>query len=175
MQGNPLHTATQCGAQVFREQFDKILSYMEIGRGEGAKMLIGGGPASERGWRGASTSSPPSSGQNKMRVFQEEILGPALGVTTFKDEGGALAIANDTQYGLGAGLWNRTATWPGAWARHPGRPGLVGLLPRLPGPRGVWRSQKSGIGRETHKMMLDHYQNTKNLLVSYSDKPLGLF
>ncbi len=115
VQGNPLDTATQVGAQASREQFDKILGYMEIGRGEGAKMLIGGGPAKVNGLEGVYIQPTIFSGQNKMRVFQEEIFGPALGVTTFKDEADALAIANDTQYGLGQACGPATAIWPGAW------------------------------------------------------------
>ncbi|WP_421242045.1 aldehyde dehydrogenase family protein [Aeromonas enteropelogenes] len=177
VQGNPLDTNTQVGAQASREQFDKILSYMEIGRGEGAKMLIGGGPAKVSGLEGGFYIQPTIfHGQNKMRVFQEEIFGPALGVTTFKDEADALAIANDTQYGLGAGLWTRDSNL--AWRMGRGiQAGRVWIncYHAYPAHAAFGGYKKSGIGRETHKMMLDHYQNTKNLLVSHDINPLGFF
>ena len=177
VQGNPLDTATQVGAQASREQFDKILGYMEIGRGEGAKMLIGGGPAQVSGLEGGFYIQPTIfSGQNKMRVFQEEIFGPALGVTTFKDEADALAIANDTQYGLGAGLWTRDSNlaWRMGRGIQAGRV-WVNCYHAYPAHAAFGGYKKSGIGRETHKMMLDHYQNTKNLLVSHDINPLGFF
>ncbi|MFM5757045.1 aldehyde dehydrogenase family protein [Aeromonas veronii] len=177
VQGNPLDTATQVGAQASREQFDKILGYMEIGRGEGAKMLIGGGPAKVSGLEGGFYIQPTIfSGQNKMRVFQEEIFGPALGVTTFKDEADALAIANDTQYGLGAGLWTRDSNlaWRMGRGIQAGRV-WVNCYHAYPAHAAFGGYKKSGIGRETHKMMLDHYQNTKNLLVSHDISPLGFF
>ena len=177
VQGNPLDTTTQVGAQASREQFDKILSYMEIGRGEGAKMLLGGGPAKVSGLEGGFYIQPTIfSGQNKMRVFQEEIFGPALGVTTFKDEADALAIANDTQYGLGAGLWTRDSNlaWRMGRGIQAGRV-WVNCYHAYPAHAAFGGYKKSGIGRETHKMMLDHYQNTKNLLVSHDINPLGFF
>ncbi|GAB2792640.1 aldehyde dehydrogenase [Halomonas shantousis] len=177
-QGNPLDTETQIGAQVSQEQFDKILSYMEIGREEGAECLIGGGRANLEGELAGGFYVQPTmlKGQNSMRVFQEEIFGPTLAVTTFRDEAEALAIANDTQFGLGAGVWTQDMNrayrlgrgiqagrvWANCYHQYPAHAAFGGY-------------KKSGIGRETHKMMLDHYQQTKCVLVSYSDDPLGLY
>lgn len=177
-QGNPLDTETMVGAQASQEQMDKILSYMDIGRGEGAEILIGGGRTQLTGNLAGGFYVEPTlmKGHNKMRIFQEEIFGPALGITTFKTEAEALAIANDTQYGLGAGVWTRDINlayrmgreiqagrvWTNCYHAYPAHAAFGGY-------------KKSGIGRETHKMMLDHYQQTKNLLVSYSSNPLGFF
>jgi aldehyde dehydrogenase len=178
VQGNPLDPNTMLGAQASSEQLEKILSYIDIGKQEGAEVLIGGeqnhlGGELEGGYYVKPTVLK---GHNKMRVFQEEIFGPVVSVTTFKDEDEALAIANDTLYGLGAGVWSRDASrlyrmgraiqagrvWTNCYHAYPAHAAFGGY-------------KQSGIGRETHKMMLDHYQQTKNLLVSYSPKALGLF
>ncbi|MFV0279089.1 MAG: aldehyde dehydrogenase family protein [Parahaliea sp.] len=177
-QGNPLDTSTQVGAQVSRTQMDKILGYFDIGRREGANILAGGARAELGGHLAGGYYIQPTlmEGSNNMRIFQEEIFGPALGITRFKDEAEALAIANDTQYGLGAGVWTRDINrayrmgrsiqagrvWTNCYHAYPAHAAFGGY-------------KKSGIGRETHKMMLDHYQQTKNLLVSYSTNPLGFF
>ncbi|MBV9726816.1 MAG: aldehyde dehydrogenase family protein, partial [Gammaproteobacteria bacterium] len=177
-QGDPLDPATMIGAQASSEQLQKILSYMDIARQEGAKVLAGGSRASintglEEGYYVQPTVLR---GNNKMRVFQEEIFGPVVSVTTFKDQAEALEIANDTLYGLGAGVWSRDANtcyrmgraiqagrvWTNCYHAYPAHAAFGGY-------------KQSGIGRETHKMMLDHYQQTKNLLVSYSPKALGFF
>ncbi|POP84818.1 aldehyde dehydrogenase, partial [Pseudomonas amygdali pv. morsprunorum] len=177
-QGNPLDPNTMVGAQASSEQLEKILSYIDIGKQEGAEILIGG----ERNMLDGELSDgfyvKPTvfKGHNKMRVFQEEIFGPVVSVTTFKDEADALAIANDTLYGLGAGVWSRDASrlyrmgraiqagrvWTNCYHAYPAHAAFGGY-------------KQSGIGRENHKMMLDHYQQTKNLLVSYSPKALGFF
>ncbi len=176
-QGNPLDTETQVGAQASREQFDKILSYMEIGRSEGAKMLLGGQANQVSGLENGFYIQPSIfRGDNKMRVFQEEIFGPAVGVTTFKDEAEALAIANDTEFGLGAGLWTRDTNRAYRMARgiQAGRI-WMNCYHAYPAHAAFGGYKKSGIGRETHKMMLDHYQLTKCMLVSYDSNPLGFF
>src|SRR5476651_2667681 len=177
-QGNPLDTSTMIGAQASTEQLEKILSYLDLGKQEGAQCLIGG----ERNMLkddlegGFYVKPTVFKGHNKMRIFQEEIFGPVVSVTTFKDEEEALAIANDTLYGLGAGVWSRDMNrafrmgkgiqagrvWTNCYHQCPAHAAFGGY-------------KQSGIGRENHKMMLDHYQQTKNLLVSYSDKPLGFF
>jgi aldehyde dehydrogenase len=177
-QGNPLDTETQIGAQVSKQQLDKIASYVEIGRAEGAEVLIGGERAQIGGDFADGYYFQPTvlKGDNKMRVFQEEIFGPVLAVTTFTDDEDALAIANDTLYGLGAGVWTRDGTrayrmgrgikagrvWTNCYHAYPAGAAFGGY-------------KISGVGRENHLMMLDHYSQTKNLLVSYSTKPLGLF
>ncbi|GAA3721700.1 aldehyde dehydrogenase [Oceanisphaera sediminis] len=176
-QGNPLDTETQVGAQASREQFDKILSYMEIGRNEGANMLLGGQANQINGLENGYYIQPTIfQGNNKMRVFQEEIFGPAVGVTTFKDEAEALAIANDTEFGLGAGLWTRDTNRAYRMARgiQAGRI-WMNCYHAYPAHAAFGGYKKSGIGRETHKMMLDHYQLTKCMLVSYDSNPLGFF
>ncbi|HWD80769.1 MAG TPA: aldehyde dehydrogenase family protein, partial [Kribbella sp.] len=177
-QGNPLDTETQVGAQVSQAQLDKITSYVAIGREEGAEVLIGGERAKVAGEFEHGYYFEPTvlRGHNKMRVFQEEIFGPVLAVTTFKDEAEALEIANDTLYGLGAGVWTRD----GSRAYRMGRGIKAGRVwtncyHQYPAGAAFGGYKISGIGRENHRMMLDHYSQTKNLLVSYSDEPLGLF
>ena len=178
IQGDPLDSATMIGAQASNDQLEKILSYLDIGRGEGAKVLIGGARAELGGELAGGYYVQPTvlEGHNKMRVFQEEIFGPVLAVTRFKDDADALAIANDTLYGLGAGVWTRNGTrayrfgrdikagrvWTNCYHLYPAHAAFGGY-------------KQSGIGRENHKMMLDHYQQTKNMLVSYSPNALGFF
>ncbi|MCD7098521.1 aldehyde dehydrogenase [Stenotrophomonas sp. MMGLT7] len=177
-QGNPLDPNTQVGAQASSEQLEKILSYLDIGRQEGAEVLIGGERNNLDGDLAGGYYVKPTvfKGHNKMRIFQEEIFGPVVAVTTFKTEEEALALANDTLYGLGAGVWSRDASrlyrvgrgihagrvWSNCYHAYPAHAAFGGY-------------KQSGIGRENHKMMLDHYQQTKNLLVSYSPKALGFF
>ncbi len=177
-QGNPLDTNTMVGAQASKEQLTKILSYLELGKQEGAEVLAGGNQAVQSGDLAGGYYVQPTlfKGHNKMRIFQEEIFGPVLAVTTFKDEAEALAIANDTPYGLGAGVWSRD----GATAYRMGRAIQAGRVwtncyHAYPAHATFGGYKESGIGRETHKVMLDHYQQTKNLLVSYSPKALGFF
>ncbi len=177
-QGDPLDTETMIGPQVSKQQLEKIGSYVDIGRAEGAEVLIGGKPASVGGEFAGGYFYEPTvlKGDNTMRVFQEEIFGPVLAVTTFKDEADALRIANDTLYGLGAGVWTRD----GARAYRMGRGIKAGRVwtncyHLYPAGAAFGGYKVSGIGRETHKMMLDHYSQTKNLLVSYSQQPLGFF
>ncbi|MEY8768859.1 aldehyde dehydrogenase family protein [Erwinia sp. ACCC 02193] len=176
--GDPMDTDTMIGAQASQQQFDKILSYLDIARQEGAEVLTGGGVEKlDDDLAGGYYIQPTLlKGNNSMRVFQEEIFGPVVGVTTFKDEAEAIAIANDSIYGLGAGVWTRDINrayrvgraikagrvWTNCYHLYPAHAAFGGY-------------KKSGIGRETHKMMLDHYQQTKNLLVSYSTEPLGFF
>ncbi len=177
-QGNPLDTETMIGPQVSKQQLEKISSYVEIGRGEGAEVLIGGQRAPMDGeFRDGYYFQPTVlKGHNKMRVFQEEIFGPVLAVTTFTDDAEALEIANDTLYGLGAGVWTRD----GNRAYTMGRKIKAGRVwtncyHQYPAGAAFGGYKISGIGRENHRMMLDHYSQTKNLLVSYSTKPLGFF
>lgn len=174
--GHPLDTETMIGAQASSDQAEKIMSYIDIGRQEGAQVLIGGAKRQESEAGGYYIQPTVLKGHNKMRVFQEEIFGPVLALTTFKDEADALQIANDTLYGLGAGVWSRSVhrtyrfgrniqagrVWTNCYHLYPAHAAFGGY-------------KQSGIGRETHKMMLDHYQQTKNLLVSYSPKALGFF
>ncbi|GBU13413.1 aldehyde dehydrogenase B [Enterobacterales bacterium] len=176
--GNPLDAETQMGAQVSAGQMKTILDYIEIGKKEGAQVLTGGAKKKLEGALNAGYYLQPTIllGKNSMRVFQEEIFGPVLAVTTFKDMKEALEIANDTAYGLGAGVWSRD----GNVAYHMGRNLQAGRVwtncyHAYPAHAAFGGYKQSGIGRETHKMMLDHYQQTKCLLVSYSDKPMGLF
>jgi aldehyde dehydrogenase len=177
-QGSPLDPATMIGAQASNDQLEKILSYIDIGRDEGAKVLTGGGRANLGGELAEGYYVTPTvlEGHNRMRIFQEEIFGPVLSVTTFKDEADALAIANDTLYGLGAGVWSRNGTTAYRMGRaiHAGRV-WTNCYHAYPAHAAFGGYKQSGIGRETHKMMLDHYQQTKNLLVSYSPKALGFF
>ena len=177
-QGDPLDTETMMGAQASAMQMDKIISYLEVGKQEGAKLLIGGGRAELGGNLAGGYYIQPTlfKGTNNMRIFQEEIFGPVLAVTTFKDEAEALQIANDTPYGLGAGVWARD----GSTAYRMGRAIKAGRVwtncyHAYPAHATFGGYKESGIGRETHKMMLDHYQQTKNLLVSYSPQKLGFF
>lgn len=177
-QGNPLDPNTMIGAQASEDQLNKIMSYMDIGRQEGAQVLIGGQRNVLSGDFAEGYYIQPTllKGHNKMRVFQEEIFGPVLAVTTFKDEAEALAIANDTVFGLGSGVWTRD----GSRAYRMGRGIKAGRVwtncyHAYPAHAAFGGYKESGIGRETHKMMLDHYQQTKNLLVSYSPKKLGFF
>ncbi len=176
--GNPLDMSTMLGAQASTDQLEKILSYFAIGRQEGAQVLTGGKRANHEGELANGYYVEPTifAGHNKMRVFQEEIFGPVVAVTKFKDEADALAIANDTLYGLGAGVWSRN----GNTAYRVGRNIQAGRVwtncyHAYPAHAAFGGYKASGIGRETHKMMLDHYQQTKNLLVSYSPKALGFF
>ncbi|KQP40613.1 aldehyde dehydrogenase [Methylobacterium sp. Leaf104] len=177
-QGSPLDPATMIGAQASSEQLEKILSYVDIGKQEGAQCLTGGERNLKDGEFAEGYYMKPTvfRGHNKMRIFQEEIFGPVLSVTTFKDDADALSIANDTLYGLGAGIWTRDGTrayrfgraiqagrvWTNCYHAYPAHAAFGGY-------------KQSGIGRENHKMMLDHYQQTKNMLVSYSAKKLGFF
>ena len=177
-QGNPLDSQTMIGAQASQEQLDKILNYIEIGRGEGAEVVAGGGRAlTDTALAGGYYVAPTIlRGTNDMRVFQEEIFGPVLAVTTFRDDEEAIRIANDTAYGLGAGVWSRDINrcyragraiqagrvWTNCYNLYPAHAAFGGY-------------KQSGIGRENHLMMLAHYQNVKNLLVSYSPKALGFF
>jgi aldehyde dehydrogenase len=177
-QGNPLDTDTQLGPQVSLQQLEKIESYVKIGKAEGAEVLIGGERAKIGGEFADGYYFQPTvlKGENRMRVFQEEIFGPVLAVTTFTDDADALAIANDTLYGLGAGVWTRD----GNRAYKMGRAIKAGRVwtncyHQYPAGAAFGGYKISGIGRENHRMMLDHYSQTKNLLVSYSSKPLGLF
>ncbi len=178
VQGDPLDPGTMIGAQASSEQMDKILSYLDIGRQEGAKVLTGGVRAALPGDLAGGYYVEPTilAGHNKMRVFQEEIFGPVVSVTSFRTDAEALEIANDTLYGLGAGVWTRDANrayrmgrgiqagrvWTNCYHAYPAHAAFGGY-------------KQSGIGRENHKMMLDHYQQTKNILVSYSPDKLGFF
>ncbi len=176
--GNPLDTDTMIGAQASSDQLEKILSYLDIGKKEGAKVLVGGEQAKHDGELGDGYYVKPTifEGTNDMRVFQEEIFGPVLAVTKFKDDDEAMSIANDTLYGLGAGVWTRSVhkayrfgrgiqagrVWTNCYHIYPSHSAFGGY-------------KQSGIGRENHLMMLDHYQQTKNMLVSYSPKAMGFF
>ena len=176
-QGNPLDPATMIGAQASNDQLEKILSYLDIGRKEGAKVLAGGERASVDGLEGGYYVQPTVfAGTNDMRVFQEEIFGPVVSVTTFRDFDHAMEIANDTLYGLGAGVWTRD----GNTAYRAGRAVQAGRVwtncyHTYPAGAAFGGYKASGIGRENHKMMLGHYQQTKNLLVSYDPNKLGFF
>ena len=178
VQGSPLDPATMIGAQASSEQMEKILAYFDIGKKEGAEILIGGERNMLEGQYAGGYYIKPTvfKGNNKMRIFQEEIFGPVVSVTTFKTDEEALSIANDTLYGLGAGIWSRDANrcyrfgraiqagrvWTNCYHAYPAHAAFGGY-------------KQSGVGRENHKMMLDHYQQTKNMLVSYSAKKLGFF
>ncbi|MBO8184243.1 acetaldehyde dehydrogenase ExaC [Streptomyces spirodelae] len=178
VQGHPLDTDTMVGAQASNDQLEKILSYLDIGRQEGAKVLTGGARAELGGELEGGYYVQPTilEGGNRMRVFQEEIFGPVVSVTGFEDFDDAIAIANDTLYGLGAGVWTRD----GSRAYRAGRAIQAGRVwtncyHQYPAHAAFGGYKQSGIGRENHHMMLDHYQQTKNLLVSYSAQKLGLF
>ncbi|GGF09124.1 aldehyde dehydrogenase [Aliidongia dinghuensis] len=178
VQGNPLDPATMIGAQASSEQLDKILSYIEIGRQEGAEVLIGGSRNPLPGDLAGGYYMQPTvfRGHNKMRIFQEEIFGPVVSVATFQSDEEALAIANDTLYGLGAGVWTRDGTLAYRFGRaiQAGRV-WTNCYHAYPAHAAFGGYKQSGIGRENHSMMLDHYQQTKNLLVSYAPKKLGFF
>jgi len=177
-QGNPLDTDTQVGAQASNDQLEKILSYLDIGRQEGARVLLGGARAELPGNLSGGYYVQPTvfEGSNSMRIFQEEIFGPVVACTSFADFADGIKIANDTLYGLGAGVWTRDINqayragraikagrvWTNAYHLYPAHAAFGGY-------------KQSGLGRENHKMMLDHYQQTKNLLVSYSPKAMGFF
>ncbi len=177
-QGSPLDLDTQIGAQVSRAQIEKIEDYVKIGLDEGAQLLIGGERTHLAGELAGGYYYQPTvlKGHNQMRVFQEEIFGPVLAVTTFKDEPEALALANDTLYGLGAGVWTRDMSrayrmgrsikagrvWTNCYHLYPAQAAFGGY-------------KVSGVGRENHRMMLEHYSQTKCLLVSYDPKPLSFF
>ena len=177
-QGNPLDTTTMMGAQASNDQLEKILSYVEIGKAEGAKLITGGERNHFDGDLAEGYYMQPTifEGKNSMRIFQEEIFGPVLAVTSFSDYDDALSIANDTLDGLGAGVWTREANL----AYRAGREIQAGRVwtncyHAYPAAAAFGGYKGSGIGRENHKMMLDHYQQTKNLLVSYTEKPDGFF
>ncbi len=176
--GNPLDTETMVGAQASKQQFEKIIGYLQIGKDEGAELLMGGSAATvDKAFAGGYYIEPTIlKGNNTMRIFQEEIFGPVLSVTTFKDEAEALAIANDTQFGLGAGVWTRDTNRAYRMGRgiQAGRV-WVNCYHHYPAHAAFGGYKKSGVGRENHKMMLDHYQQTKNMLVSYDINPLGFF
>ena len=177
-QGNPLDTDTMIGAQVSQEQYDRIMGYMDVARNEGADFLFGGGRAEVGSDIAGGYYIQPTllQGNNDMRVFQEEIFGPTLGVTSFKDEAEALAIANATEYGLGAGVWTRDTNLAFRMARgiKAGRV-WMNCYHAYPAHAAFGGYKRSGIGRETHKMALEHYQQTKNMLVSHDISPLGFF
>ena len=177
-QGDPLDTETMVGAQASNDQLEKILSYIEIGRSEGARVITGGERADLGGNLSGGYYVQPTifAGDNSMRIFQEEIFGPVVSVTSFTDYDDAISIANDTLYGLGAGVWSRN----GNVAYRAGRDIKAGRVwtncyHMYPAHAAFGGYKQSGIGRENHKMMLDHYQQTKNLLVSYSNKAQGFF
>ena len=177
-QGHPLDLDTMIGAQASNDQLEKILSYLEIGKAEGAKVLTGGERVDLGGELSGGYYVAPTifEGNNSMRIFQEEIFGPVVALTSFTDEADALKIANDTLYGLGAGVWTRD----GSRAYRAGREIQAGRVwtncyHAYPAHAAFGGYKQSGVGRENHKMMLDHYQQTKNLLVSYSPKKLGFF
>ncbi|HEU0191433.1 MAG TPA: aldehyde dehydrogenase [Mycobacterium sp.] len=177
-QGDPLDSTTMIGAQASNDQMEKILSYIDIGKGEGAKAITGGERAELGGDLSGGYYVQPTifTGHNKMRIFQEEIFGPVVSVTSFKDFDDAMAIANDTLYGLAAGVWSRdgNTAYRAGRAIQAGRV-WVNCFHVYPAHAAFGGYKQSGIGRENHKMMLDHYQQIKNLLVSYSDQATGLF
>ena len=175
--GHPLDPETMMGAQASEEQFNKILSYIELGEDEGCEVLTGGTSAHNQGLEGGYYIKPTIlRGNNRMRVFQEEIFGPVLCVTTFKDEADAVEIANDTLYGLGAGVWTRDMHQAYQISRQvqAGRV-WVNCYHAYPAHAPFGGYKQSGIGRETHKMMLNHYRQTKNMLVSYDKSAVGFF
>ena len=177
-QDNPLISDTALGAQASVEQMDKIKSYLDLGKKEGAEVLAGGDIAKLNSGLEKGNYIQPTvfKGNNKMRIFQEEIFGPVVSVTTFKDKAEALEIANDTLYGLGAGVWTRNINTAYKFGRsiEAGRV-WTNCFHAYPAHAALCRYKQSGIGRETHKMMLNHYRQTKNLLVSYKEEPDGFY
>jgi aldehyde dehydrogenase len=177
-QGHPLDTETMIGAQASNDQLEKILSYIEIGKAEGARVLTGGERADLGGDLAGGFYVQPTifEGNNKMRIFQEEIFGPVVSVARFADYDDAIKTANDTLYGLGAGVWTRdlNTAYRAGRAIQAGRV-WTNCYHDYPAHAAFGGYKQSGIGRETHKMMLDHYQQTKNLLVSYAPTKLGFF
>ncbi len=175
--GHPLDPDTMMGAQASKDQYEKILNYIEIGKEEGAELLTGGAAAYVDGLQSGYYIKPTVfKGNNKMRIFQEEIFGPVVCLTTFKDEAEALEIANDTLYGLGAGVWTRDThqAYQISRAIQAGRV-WVNCYHAYPAHAPFGGYKKSGIGRENHKMMLDHYRQSKNMLISYDKNKLGFF
>jgi aldehyde dehydrogenase len=175
--GDPLDLSTQMGAQASNDQYEKILNYIDVGKQEGAEVLIGGESFENDTYPDGLYIKPTVfKGNNKMRIFQEEIFGPVLSVTTFKDEAEAMEIANDTLYGLGAGVWTRDVHQMQTFARgiEAGRI-WCNCYHAYPAGASFGGYKKSGIGRENHKMMLSHYRHTKNVLMSYDKNPLGFF
>lgn len=177
-QGNPLDIETMVGAQASKEQWHKITSYLKIGKDEGADVLVGGEACELGGDLAGGYYIQPTvfAGNNDMRIFQEEIFGPVLATTSFTDFDEAMRIANDTDFGLGAGVWSRDQfiSYRAGRTIQAGRV-WVNNYHSYPAHAAFGGYKKSGIGRENHLMMLDHYQQTKNMLVSYSDQPMGLF
>jgi aldehyde dehydrogenase len=175
--GHPLDPETMMGAQASSDQYEKILNYIEIGKEEGAELLTGGAAQVVDGlYEGYYIKPTIFKGNNKMRIFQEEIFGPVVCLTTFKDEAEAIEIANDTLYGLGAGVWTRDThqAYQAARAIEAGRV-WVNCYHAYPAHAPFGGYKKSGIGRENHKMMLSHYRQTKNMLISYDKNRLGFF
>jgi aldehyde dehydrogenase len=175
--GDPLDLSTQMGAQASNDQYEKILNYIDVGKQEGAELLIGGEAFQSDVYPDGLYIQPTIfKGDNKMRIFQEEIFGPVLSVTTFKDEAEAMEIANDTLYGLGAGVWTRDVHQMQKFSRgiQAGRI-WCNCYHAYPAGASFGGYKKSGIGRENHKMMLSHYRHTKNVLMSYDKNPLGFF
>ena len=175
--GDPLDLSTQMGAQASNDQYEKILNYIDVGKQEGAELLIGGEAFQSDVYPDGLYIKPTIfKGDNKMRIFQEEIFGPVLSVTTFKDEAEAMEIANDTLYGLGAGVWTRDVHQMQTFSRgiQAGRI-WCNCYHAYPAGASFGGYKKSGIGRENHKMMLSHYRHTKNVLMSYDKNPLGFF
>ncbi len=175
--GDPYELTTMMGAQASNDQYEKILSYIDIGKKEGAQLLCGGQSYKNAQYPGGFYIQPTVfKGHNKMRIFQEEIFGPVLAVTTFKDDEEALAIANDTLYGLGSAVWSRDMHQVQTFVRgiQAGRV-WVNCYHVYPAHASFGGYKKSGIGRENHHMMLDHYRNTKNVLISYAKEKMGFF
>ncbi|MBL8975036.1 MAG: aldehyde dehydrogenase family protein, partial [Myxococcales bacterium] len=176
--GDPLDTDTRLGAQASNDQLEKILSYIDIGKKEGARLLTGGERVTLPGDLAGGYYVAPTifEGHNAMRVFQEEIFGPVVSVTRFNSFDEAITIASDTLYGLGAGVWSRDihTAWRAARAIPAGRV-WTNCYHLYPAHASFGGYKNSGIGRENHRMMLDHYQQTKNVLISHAEKPMGFF